>query len=227
MHKTIYVNHTTLCAAGSPDCMDIEIPKSFTAPQLRAIAAALTGAADKLEPKGAWVEGETTISVARPAAKPRFKVGDWVKIKTTGVNAVVTGFGSYGYYEVKPPSGNALYMHSDDLEPAPEPASEPTSAEVMAEVERAMRKFPTWPTDPLHALAVLGEEFGELTKDVLQFTYEPHKTSRENVRKEAIQTAAMALRFVSSLDVYQYCPCDQHAQSTAAVDARRKMEQQP
>ena len=36
--------------------------------------------------------------------------------------------------------------------------------EVMAEVARATQKFPTWPTDPLHALAVLGEEFGELTK---------------------------------------------------------------
>ncbi len=34
---------------------------------------------------------------------------------------------------------------------------------VKAELTRATAKFPTWPTDPLHALAVLGEEFGELT----------------------------------------------------------------
>jgi hypothetical protein len=64
---------------------------------------------------------------------------------------------------------------------------------VFDELTRAIEKFPTWPTDPpLHALAVLGEEFGELTKDVLQMTYEPHKTSAENVRNEAIQTAAKA-----------------------------------
>lgn len=88
-----------------------------------------------------------------------------------------------------------------------------TINEIFCEISNATAKFPTWPTDPLHALAVLGEEFGELTKDVLQLTYEPHKTSRENVRKEAIQTAAMALRFAISLDEYQYSGCSQHRQS--------------
>lgn len=83
---------------------------------------------------------------------------------------------------------------------------------VWSELERAIAKFPTWPTDPLHALAVIGEEFGELTKDVLQMTYEPGKTSAENVRKEAIQTAAMALRFVASLDTYIYKAGEQHRQ---------------
>lgn len=75
--------------------------------------------------------------------------------------------------------------------------------------------------DPLHALAVLGEEFGELTKDVLQMTYEPGKTNAENVRKEAIQTAAMALRFVASLDAYIYKAGEQHRQEQwkAAQDA--------
>lgn len=84
---------------------------------------------------------------------------------------------------------------------------------VWGELERAVGKFPTWPTDPLHALAVLGEEFGELTKDVLQMTYEPGKSSAENVRKEAIQTAAMALRFVASLDAYIYKASEQHRQA--------------
>jgi hypothetical protein len=84
---------------------------------------------------------------------------------------------------------------------------------VWTELERALKKFPTWPTDPLHALAVLGEEFGELTKDVLQMTYEPGKTSAENVRKEAIQTAAMALRFVASLNDYIYKAGEQHRQA--------------
>ncbi len=85
---------------------------------------------------------------------------------------------------------------------------------VFSEVERAMRKFPTWPTDPLHALAVLGEEFGELTKEALQLVYEPHKTNMTEVRKEAIQTAAMALRFVASLDRYEFIPGIQHVQPT-------------
>ena len=85
--------------------------------------------------------------------------------------------------------------------------------EIALEVMRATVKFPTWPTDPLHALAVLGEEYGELNKAMLQLTYEPHKTSADEVRKEAIQTAAMALRLVISLERYEYRRCPQHSQS--------------
>ena len=84
--------------------------------------------------------------------------------------------------------------------------------DIIAEFKAATRKFPTWPTDPLHALAVLGEEFGELTKEVVQMTYEPHKSSKEALRKEAIQTAAMALRFVVSLEKYEYKEGGQHRQ---------------
>lgn len=84
--------------------------------------------------------------------------------------------------------------------------------DVIVELHKAMRKFPTWPTDPLHALAVLGEEFGELNKAMLQLVYEPHKTSPHEVRLEAVQTAAMALRLLVSLDAYEYKRGDQHAQ---------------
>lgn len=83
---------------------------------------------------------------------------------------------------------------------------------IAREVARAKSKHPTWPTDPLHALAVLGEEFGELTKEMLQLTYEPHKSTKETVRAEAIQTAAMALRLVASLDRYEYRRGPQHRQ---------------
>ena len=92
-----------------------------------------------------------------------------------------------------------------------------TVRDVLAEVDRAVTKFPEWPTDPLHALAVLGEEFGELTSDVLQAVYEPHKNvTPADIRAEAIQTAAMALRFVASLDAYIYQPREQHPQTWSA-----------
>lgn len=84
--------------------------------------------------------------------------------------------------------------------------------EIVEEVVRATKKFPTWPTDPLHALAVLGEEYGELTKAMLQLTYEPHKTTPEAVKMEAIQTAAMSLRLAMSLDLYEYREGEQHVQ---------------
>jgi NTP pyrophosphatase (non-canonical NTP hydrolase) len=96
--------------------------------------------------------------------------------------------------------------------------------DIVAELARAMDKFPTWPTDPLHALAVLGEEFGELSKAMLQLTYEPHKTSQADVREEALQTAAMAVRLAISLDRYQYAACEQHVQypTDSEVDAHLK-----
>lgn len=84
---------------------------------------------------------------------------------------------------------------------------------VLAELHRATAKFPTWPTDPLHAIGVLGEEFGELTKAVMQATYEPHKNGPGAVREEALQTAAMALRFLLSLDRYEYAGSQQHQQA--------------
>ena len=97
--------------------------------------------------------------------------------------------------------------------------------QITDEVARATMKFPTWPTDPLHALAVLGEEFGELTKAMLQHTYEPHKgVTQQNIREEAIQTAAMALRLAMSLGNYRYAPCHQHSQTDPPKSERGSSE---
>jgi hypothetical protein len=84
--------------------------------------------------------------------------------------------------------------------------------EVISEVDRATEKFPTWPTDALHAVGVVAEEMGELQKEVMQLTYEPHKSTKASVRKEAVQLAAMAIRFMMSLDRYEYEPRNQHSQ---------------
>ena len=83
---------------------------------------------------------------------------------------------------------------------------------ILNEVSRATKKFPTWPTDPIHAAGVVAEEAGELHKEVMQLTYEPHKSSKESVRQEAIQLAAMSIRFLMSLDKYEYTPGKQHSQ---------------
>lgn len=91
-------------------------------------------------------------------------------------------------------------------------ALEKIISKVTTEIDHAFRKFPTWPNDPPHALAVLGEEYGELNKAVLQATYEPEKSNPDNVREQAIQTAAMALRFLISLDRYEYQEGEQHPQ---------------
>lgn len=75
--------------------------------------------------------------------------------------------------------------------------------EIGAEVERATQKWPGWPTDPIHAAAVIAEEPGELMKATIESVYEPHKGSYKNLRTEAIQTAAMCMRFIQSLDDYE------------------------
>ncbi|MCC6603065.1 MAG: hypothetical protein IT327_07640 [Anaerolineae bacterium] len=90
--------------------------------------------------------------------------------------------------------------------------------EVMAELNRARAKFPTWPDDPIHAAAVVAEESGELAKAVLQACYEQEKNEHyfqdqlTEVRREAIQTAAMAIRFLVSMDQYTFEAGRQHRQ---------------
>lgn len=88
---------------------------------------------------------------------------------------------------------------------------------IFEELAKATEKFPLWPDDALHALAIVGEEFGEMTKDALQLAYEPHKTTRDNLRKESYQTAAMALRFAMSLEEYEHNPSVQHSQGAIPV----------
>ena len=73
-------------------------------------------------------------------------------------------------------------------------------AEVDAELLRALGKFPLWPTDPLHAAQIINEEVGELNSAILQCVYEPDKSTPEDVRAEAIQVAAMSIRFLMSLE---------------------------
>lgn len=80
------------------------------------------------------------------------------------------------------------------------------------ELERAHQKFPRWPDDPLHAVGVVNEEVGELSKAVLQQVYEPTKNPADAVRKEAVQAAAMLVRFIASLDAYDWSEGDQHEQ---------------
>lgn len=77
--------------------------------------------------------------------------------------------------------------------------------DIANEVVSAKAKFPSWPDDPFHALAVISEEFGELNQAVVQHVYEPKKkVEHDDIRDEAIQLAAMAVRFVMSLDSHDY-----------------------
>lgn len=71
---------------------------------------------------------------------------------------------------------------------------------VQEELKRARAKFPLFPSDPIHAAAIVVEEAGELQQAALQYTYEGGDAG--NMDKEALHTAAMAFRFLMNSDSY-------------------------
>ncbi len=75
---------------------------------------------------------------------------------------------------------------------------------VFDELKAAEKKHPGWPQDPVHAAAVLGEEVGELIQASIDFTYKvkDRPAAYRNMRTEAAQCAAMAIRFLLGFDYY-------------------------
>lgn len=62
------------------------------------------------------------------------------------------------------------------------------------ELHRAKEIHPSWPQDSIHQAAIVQEEAGELIRASLQHEFEG--VSKQPMETEAIQTAAMALRFL-------------------------------
>ncbi|WP_147839834.1 hypothetical protein [Serratia nevei] len=69
--------------------------------------------------------------------------------------------------------------------------------QIKEELTAAEEKHPTWPTDTVHATAILNEEAGELTQAAIDYHY--HNGSLEKVRREAAQVGAMAIRVLINL----------------------------
>ena len=63
------------------------------------------------------------------------------------------------------------------------------------ELIKARKKFPVWKTESVHAAAVVCEEAGELIRAALQHSDEGGLITACD--KEAIQTGAMAIRFLT------------------------------
>lgn len=77
--------------------------------------------------------------------------------------------------------------------------------EIELELRKAKKKFPNWPDHPAAQAGIVSEESGELMKAALLWKYERGKTDdhqmkqKEEMKLEAIQTAAMAIRFLENL----------------------------
>jgi hypothetical protein len=65
---------------------------------------------------------------------------------------------------------------------------------IAMELQNATEKHPNWPTDKIHAAAIVGEESGELLRSAIQFQLENGRYYE--MHEEAIQTGAMAIRFL-------------------------------
>lgn len=68
---------------------------------------------------------------------------------------------------------------------------------IFTELGRAQRLHPVWPTDLIHAAAILAEESGEVVKAANNHIH--HGGSLDEVRTELVQTGAMVLRMLINL----------------------------
>ncbi len=68
------------------------------------------------------------------------------------------------------------------------------------ELSKAKSKWPNWVDDPVHAAGIVNEEAGELMQAALDFCYS--KGDIENMRREAAQVGAMAIRVLEGIDEY-------------------------
>ena len=71
-------------------------------------------------------------------------------------------------------------------------------AQIFSEVERAEKRHPDWPSNPIHQAAIVTEEAGELLQASLNLN--EHKGSKKAIITEAIHTAASALRFLKNVE---------------------------
>lgn len=74
--------------------------------------------------------------------------------------------------------------------------------EILDELERSENIHPNWPTDPVHAGAILAEEAGEVVKAINNVVTK-HKEDSD-YRTEAVQCAAMCIRFLKNLERYDW-----------------------
>jgi hypothetical protein len=100
---------------------------------------------------------------------------------------------------------------------------------IREELNDATSKFPDWPEDIIHAFGILSEEVGELQKEVNEITYESRGSCAYHfklgwLRKEAIQSAAMAIRFMMHLNQYKY---PKSKQIKTDVSSIQKMDNPP
>jgi hypothetical protein len=70
--------------------------------------------------------------------------------------------------------------------------------DIKKELYDAKIKYPDWPKDKIHQVAIMAEESGESVRAMLNHVY--HGEDIKKVREELIQTAAMCIRCIEDID---------------------------
>lgn len=73
--------------------------------------------------------------------------------------------------------------------------------DMLEELAEAESQHPDWPNDPVWACSILVEEAGEAVKEANDISI-GQGGSLEKLRRELIQTGAMAIRALANLGVY-------------------------
>ena len=73
---------------------------------------------------------------------------------------------------------------------------------IFSELRKAEEKFPGWPDDPVHGVAIVCEEAGESMRAALNLYY--HNGNIEDLRTELAQTGAMAIRALLHLEAMPF-----------------------
>lgn len=76
-------------------------------------------------------------------------------------------------------------------------------SDLLLEYAKAEAKHSGWPSDVIHASAILNEEAGKLTQACIDATYSCGLSSEDDkarMRRYAARVGAMALRFTEGLD---------------------------
>lgn len=95
-----------------------------------------------------------------------------------------------------------------------------TLDEVVKELHRLINDFPSWPTDPVHALGLVSEDLGQLHAETSRWIADTESPIgddiKADVRDQAIRMVAMTLRFLVSM--VDYSPVDHGSVKQAIND---------
>jgi len=96
-----------------------------------------------------------------------------------------------------------------------------TQLKIGEELIKAEGKFPWWPIDIIHGVAIIQEEVGELVKACLDFYY--GRGNREQILKEATQAGAMIYRFMCHYE--EYLPFESDEEESHLEERQREEDE--